>query len=339
MLRFVLRRLGLTLLTLLGIATLVFVMIQLIPGDPARTAAGRTASAEQVEAVRERLGLDESLPVQYGRYLGRLVQGDLGTSVFTFRPVTTDLAEVLPSSLELVLAAMLLNLLVAVPIGVVAAVHRGRAADLAARLVVLLGAGVPIFWLGLLLQYLFGGRLAWLPLAGQTSFGIEVPRVTGMITVDALLAGDPVAYADAVSHLFLPAVTLAAPFVAVVARTLRSTLVGVLDTDFVVVARAKGASSWRVVVRHGLRNALIPASTIIGLQLGWMLGSTVLVEAIFGRVGIGAYATTAVLQSDTFAVIAVVLVIGAMFTLANLAVDTLQLLLDPRLRPSAGGRA
>jgi len=338
-LRFVLRRLGLTLLTLLGIATLVFVMIQLIPGDPARTAAGRTASAEQVEAVRERLGLDESLPVQYGRYLGRLVQGDLGTSVFTFRPVTTDLAEVLPSSLELVLAAMLLNLLVAVPIGVVAAVHRDRAADLAARLVVLLGAGVPIFWLGLLLQYLFGGRLAWLPLAGQTSFGIEVPRVTGMITVDALLAGDPVAYADAVSHLFLPAVTLAAPFVAVVARTLRSTLVGVLDTDFVVVARAKGASSWRVVVRHGLRNALIPASTIIGLQLGWMLGSTVLVEAIFGRVGIGAYATTAVLQSDTFAVIAVVLVIGAMFTLANLAVDTLQLLLDPRLRPSAGGRA
>lgn len=330
--RFVVRRLGLMVVVLWGLVTLVFAMTKLIPGDPARTAAGRNASAEAIAAARERLGLDDSLLVQYGRFLGRLAHGDLGISVFTVRPITSDLLTVLPSSLELVIAAMLINLVVAVPLGVTAAVYRGRLADLLARLIAVLGAAVPVFWLGLMLQYLLAARAQAFPISGQLSFGVEVPRVTGMTTMDALIAGNSAVFVDAMQHLWLPAITLAAPFVAVVTRTLRSSMIGVLDSDFIVVARAKGASETRVVLRHGLRNALVPATTVIGMQLGWMLGSTVLVESIFGRQGIGAYATTAVLQSDTFAVIGVVLAIGIIFTLANLLVDVLHLSLDPRLR-------
>lgn len=332
MIRFVLRRIGLTVLVLWGLATLVFLLIQFLPGDAARTAAGRNASAEQVAAVREQLGLDEPLPLQYLMFLGRLLQGDLGTSVFTSQPITSDLADVAPSSLELVAAAMLVNLLVAVPLGVLAAVHHGRLGDLVARLVAILGNAVPVFWLALVLQFLVGSRLGLLPISGQLGREHEVPRVTGARTVDALLAGDLLAFGNAVEHLVLPAIVLAAPFVAVVTRTLRSTMVGVLDTEAITVVRAKGASPFRVVVRHALRNALIPTTTIVGLQLGWMLGSTVLVESIFGRQGIGAYATTAVIQTDTFAVVGVVLIVGVVFTLASLAVDLLQLWLNPRLR-------
>ncbi len=332
MFRFMVQRLGLMVLVMFGLVVLVFLMGQVIPGDPARTAAGRNATAEQVAQARERLGLDEPLVVQFGRHLGRLAQGDLGTSLFTSRPIAADLADVLPASIELVLAAMLVNLLVAVPLGILAAARRGRATDLAARLIVIFGAAVPVFWLGLMLQYLFAAQWSVFPLTGQLSFGLQVPERTGMVTVDALLAGDLVAFADALAHLILPAVTLAAPFIAVVARTLRSTMIGVLDRDYVTLARAKGASEWRVLIRHGLRNALVPSSTIIGMQLGWMLSSTVLVESIFGRPGIGAYAINAVLQSDLFAVIAVVLVIGAAFIIANFLVDLVHLWLDPQLR-------
>jgi peptide/nickel transport system permease protein len=333
--RFVLRRIGLTLVVLWGLATLVFLLIQLLPGDAARTAAGRNASAEQVAAVRERLGLDEALPVQYVLYLGRMLRGDLGTSVFTAQSITSDLADVAPSSLELVVAAMAVNLVVAVPLGVLAAVHRGRLGDLFSRLVAILGNAVPVFWLGLVLQFLIGAQWGLLPISGQLDRAFRVPTVTGARTVDALLDGNLPAFGNAVQHLVLPAVVLAAPFVAVVARTLRSTLIGVLETESITVVRAKGASPLRVVVRHGLRNALIPTTTIVGLQLGWMLGSTVLVESIFGRQGIGAYATSAVVQTDTFAVIGVVLVVGVVFCIASLAVDLLQLWLNPRLRTAA----
>ncbi len=332
MLRFVVRRTGLTLVVLWGLATLVFLLIQLLPGDAARTAAGRNASVEQVALVRDRLGLDEPLGVQYLLYLGRLVRGDLGTSVFTAQPIRSDLADVAPSSLELVGAAMFVNLVVAVPLGVLAAVHRGRLGDLVARMVAILGNAVPVFWLALVLQYLIGAKWGLLPISGQLDREYRVPTVTGARTVDALIAGDLAAFGNAVEHLVLPAVVLAAPFIAVITRTLRSTMIGVLETEAIAVVRAKGASPFRVVVRHGLRNALIPTSTIVGLQLGWMLGSTVLIESIFGRQGIGSYATTAVIQTDTFAVIGVVLVVGAVFCLASLAVDLLQLWLNPRLR-------
>jgi peptide/nickel transport system permease protein len=227
---------------------------------------------------------------------------------------------------------------IAVPLGVYAAYRRGRAADVAARHIGVFGAGVPVFWGGVMLQLVFADRLGMLPLTGQLGFGREVPELTGMTSLDALLSGDMAAFGDAVSHLLLPAVTLAAAFIAVVARTVRSSMISVLDSDYITLARATGASERRVVIRHGLRNALVPVSTILGMQLGWMLGSTVLVESVFGRRGIGAYAVNAVLQNDLYAVIGSVLVIGVVFVLANIVVDLVQLWLNPRLRQPARAR-
>jgi len=330
--KFILRRLGSMCVVFAGLVVVAFLMIQVLPGDPARAAAGRNASVEQVAQVRARLGLDQSVLEQFLQYVGKILHGDLGTSVFTHRPVLSDIGQVLPSSMELVLAAMVINVVVAVPLGVLAAYRRGTVADIAARLIALAGAAVPAFWLALVLQLVFAGKLQVLPLSGQLGFGIEVPERTGMVTVDALLAGDLGAFGDALTHLILPAISLSAAFVAVVARTLRSSMIGVLESDYVMLARATGAGEWRVVVRHGLRNAFLPTSTILGMQLGWMLGSTVLVESIFNRSGIGAYMVTAVLQNDLYAVVGSVIVVGVVFVLANFAVDLIQMWLNPRFR-------
>ncbi|ROO86998.1 peptide/nickel transport system permease protein [Actinocorallia herbida] len=333
--RFLLRRLPQTALSVWGIATVIFFLMQVIPGDPARIAAGRTATPEQVEAARQRLGLDLPILEQYLGYLGRLLHGDLGTSVVTFQPITADLADVLPPTLELVLLTMLVNLCVAVPLGVVAAVRQGRAADTAIRVIVVLGGGVPVFWLGLMLQYLVGTRLGLLPISGRLDYGMDSPVVTGFATVDALLAGNTAGFGNAVAHLILPAIALSAPFLATVARGVRSTLMGTLASDYVVFARAKGGSTARVVVRHALRSALTPTLTIVGLQFGWMLGAALLVESVFGLTGLGTYLSTAVTSQDTFAVLGTVLVIGVVFVFANLLVDLCQLWLDPRVRADA----
>lgn len=332
MTRFILRRLGLMVIVFAGLVVVAFLLTHVLPGDPAQAAAGRNASAAQVAAVRARLGLNDPLIVQFGRYVRGLAHGDLGTSVFTHRPVLSDISQVLPSSIELVLAAMLINVVVAVPLGVLSAYRQGRLSDIAARLVVVLGAAVPVFWLALILQLVFADQLKIMPLSGQLGFGYSVPHRTGMVTLDALLAGQPAAFLDAVDHLILPALTLAAAFIAVVTRTVRSSMLGVLEADYITLARATGASEWRVVIRHGLRNALLPTTTILGMQLGWMLGATVLVESTFNRTGIGAYMVTAVLQDDLYAVIGSILVIGVVFILANFLVDLLQLWLNPRLR-------
>ena len=332
MLKFIVRRLTLMVVVFAGLVVVAFSMIQVLPGDPARAAAGSNATSAQVEQARDRLGLDDPLLTQFGRYLQRLADFDLGTSVFTHRPVLSDIATVLPSSLELVAASMAINVIVAIPLGVYAAYNRGHVPDIVARLITLLGAALPVFWLGLLLQALFANILHLLPLSGQLGFGIEVPRVTGVVTLDTLLAGNLSAWWNAVQHLTLPAVALSAAFVAVIARTVRSSMIGVLDSDYITLARATGASEARVVIRHGLRNALVPTTTILGMQLGWMLGATVLVESTFNRTGIGAYMVGAVLQNDLYAVVGSILMIGVVFLVANFIVDLVQLRLNPRLR-------
>lgn len=342
MTRFLARRLPMAALAMWGVATLVFMMMKAIPGDEARVAAGRTATPEQVAQARERLGLDHSVVTQYLDYLERLLHGDLGTSVVTFQSVADDLARVLPATVELVAATMAVNLLIGVPLGVLAAVRHGKPADGAARTVMVVAGGVPVFWLALLLQNLFAARLGWFPISGRHNLGVEPPEVTGAATVDALLAGDPTAFGDAVAHLVLPALALAAPFVAVVARTVRSSLLGALAADHVTFARAKGAGTGRVVLRHGLRCCLGPIVTIIGMQFGWMMGAALLVESVFGLPGLGTYLTTAVTSQDNTAVLGCVLVLGLVFVVANLLVDVVQLWLDPRARAAgafAGGAA
>lgn len=332
MVKFVLQRIAMVPFVLWLVATLVFFMIKLIPGDPARVAAGRNATLEQVQAMQEKLGLNKPLAEQYFTFLNQTIQGDLGTSIFTFRPVIADLGQVLPSSFELVFAAMLINIALAIPLGVITAVIRGTRTDFSIRIVTLVGATVPVFWLGLVLQYLLGAQMKVFPISGQKPSGAQIERITGMTTVDALISGDFLLFLGTLHYIALPAFVLSISFIAVSARTLRSGMINVLDSDYILLARAKGLSRLRMISKHALRNAILPTFTILGMQVGWMLGSTVLVESIFGRQGIGSYATTAVLQKDIFAVIAVVLVMGIVVTVLNLMVDIGHKLIDPRLR-------
>lgn len=337
---FLVRRLGLTLLTLVGLATLVFTMVKLMPGDEAQMAAGADASAAQIEAVRERLGLDAPVVVQYFGFLGRLARGDLGTSIVTLQPVLSDLEKVLPSTLELVFFAMLINLCVAIPAGIVAAHRQGGVFDTIGRVAAVMVGGMPAFWLALVLQYLLGSLWRVVPISGQTAFGMAPPVVTGAPTVDALLALNGASLLSALHHIILPAAVLAALFATQVFRTLRAALLGVLRSDFIMAIRAKGASAGHMLVRHALPNSLNPVLTLSGTQAGAMIGSAVLVETVFARQGIGAYMFNAVAQKDTFAVLGSVMFIGTVVCLVNLAVDLLQLLVDPRIRAAQlGGQA
>lgn len=335
---FMLRRLGMTLLTLWGLASLVFVMIKLIPGDEAQMAAGADASAEQVELVRQRLGLDQPVVMQYFTFFGRLLKGDLGTSITTFQPVLADLQRVLPATLELVVFAMIINLSVALPIGIVASARRGGVFDGVSRMGAVVIGGLPAFWLALMLQYLLGSVWRILPISGQHAYGMAAPVVTSVPTIDAILDGNGPALLDALEHIVLPAAVLAALFATQIFRALRASLLGVLESDFIVAVRAKGASSRRVLVRHALPNSINPVLTLSGTQLGAMIGSAVLVETVFARQGVGSYMFNAVAQKDSFSVLGSVLFVGAVVCLVNLAVDVAQLLIDPRIRAAQFGR-
>ena len=336
---FGLRRVGQTLLTLLALATLVFIMLKSIPGDEAQVAAGLGASDAQVEIVLERLGLNEPVPVQYLRFLGRLVQGDLGTSSTTYQPVVVDLSAVLPSTMELVIVAMLINLSVAIPLATLSAARRGRPTDSSLRVLAVITGGLPMFWLALMIQFIFGSLWGVLPISGQHSFGFSAPAVTGAPSLDALIAGDIATFWDALRHLVLPAAALATMSASQLFRTLRAALLGVLNSDFIVAVRAKGASGRRVLFRHGLPNGLNPAMTLAGTQFGMMIGTSVLVETVFARQGVGSYLAFSVANRDLYAVLGTVLFVGTVVCLVNLAVDVLLLMMDPRIRAAQIGGA
>lgn len=326
-------------MTLLGLMTLVFIMVKVIPGDEARVAAGPEASAAQVEVVRERMGLDQPVVVQYARFIGRIVQSDLGTSISTRQPVLADLGKVLPGTIELVIVSMALCLLLAVPAATAAAAWRDKGFDMTSRVVAVVLGGMPAFWLALLGQYLLGSRLHLLPISGQLGFEFMVPAHTGMPLVDTLIEGDSEAFLDAVAHIILPAAALALGFAAQLFRTLRASLIAILQSDFIVPVRAKGVASARIMLRHALPNAMGPAVNLAGMQLGLMIGSAVLVEGIFARPGVGSYLANGVAQKDTYAVLGTVLFVGAAVCIVNIVVDILLLALDPRVRAAQFRRA
>lgn len=333
MARYLLRRVGTALVALFVLSVVAFLLAEVIPGDPARTYAGPGATPASIAAARVHLGLNHSLVVQYWTYLGRLVQGNFGISVFTHRPIAQDLATALPPSIELVVVAMALNVFVGVPLGVIAAARPGGLVDGFTRLVAMIGIGVPAFFLAILLQYVFAYRLGVLPLTGEVGTNVNLgASITGFPLIDTLLHGNFPAFGSLVEHLLLPAVALAAGFSGVIMRTVRSSMLGTLGEEYVVLARAKGLRESRVLVGHALRNALLPSLTILGMQVGWMLGSTILVESVYSYPGIGAYAVTALFESDLWAVVAVVFVIGAVFVVANFLTDVVQMLVDPEVR-------
>lgn len=329
---YIARRLLFAVLTLIGLMALVFLMVKAIPGDEAQVAAGPEATAVQIQAVRERLGLDAPLALQFVRFVGQYAHGDLGTSTSTLQPVLNDLLKVLPSTLELVILTMSLTLLIAVPAAAIAAARRGSTVDLGARVIAVTLGGLPTFWLALMLQYVFATQLHLFPISGQQSFEFMTAEITGMPLVDALLSGVPGAFRDAAQYIVLPAFALSALFVAQTFRILRAALLGLLDLDFIRAVRAKGASPTRIMVGHALPNTFGPIITLIGIQFGLMMGSAVLVEVVFARRGLGSYLANAVAQKDTYSVLGTVFFIGALVCLVNLLVDLAHLAVDPRVR-------
>lgn len=330
--RYILRRLIFLVFVIIGITALLFVIMYLLPGDPARAAAGPGAKPEQVERIRIRLGLDQPLHVQYLTYMKNLVRGDLGNSIRTRKPVIVELRTYLPASLELVLTAMLFAVLVAIPLGVLSALRPGRAADATSRLFAALGMGMPVFWVALMAQLIFYGRLDILPFGGRLSTGATPPEhVTGFYLIDSLLAGDLALFKDAVIHLILPALVLALPEVAVISRLTRSSMLDVLTMDYVRTARAKGLRELRVVGVHALKNAFLAPLTLMGMQVGWLLAGSLLVESVFSWGGIGFLAYHAIYKRDFPVLMGVTIVMCIVFVLANLVVDILYSYLDPRI--------
>uniref|UniRef100_A0A7C1K1Q3 ABC transporter permease n=1 Tax=Caldilinea aerophila TaxID=133453 RepID=A0A7C1K1Q3_9CHLR len=333
MMRFILRRLGGLVFVLFGVSVMTFFLAQIVPADPVAAALGTNAREAQIEAYRRQLGLDQPIVVQYIRYTGRLLQGDLGASIRTRRPVADDLRDFLPATVELTIAAMLVTILVGIPLGIVAALRRNTWIDAAARILALIGGAMPIFYVGLLLLGVFYRQLRWLPGPGRLDSTLQPPTtVTGLYTVDALLTGNWPVFSDALAHLVLPAITLGLYSTAVLLRMTRSSMLEILGQDFVRTARAKGLSQRLVIGRHVFKNALPPILTIIGVIFGSLLSGAVLTETIFNWPGIGRYATTSVTTLDYPAVMGVALVAAVIYPLVNTLVDIGYSLIDPRVR-------
>ena len=328
---YAIQRIAFSILSLFILLLTTFLLSHVMAGDPALVAAGPNAGIAKIEALRQQMGLDQPIFVQFGIYVGNILQGDLGTSWFTQQPIADDLIRELPPSLELVFLAMFINLAVSMPLGLLTARYAHTRFDDIVRLVVMAGAGLPVFWIAILLQQIVAGNWGLLPIAGRLSFanrGFE--GATGFYLLDSLLAGNIGVFIDTLAHLVLPALALSLLFTAVGVRITRTSMINEFRKDYVTLARAKGAGEGRIMFRHVFANGATPALTVFGMQFGWMLGATVLVEEIFGRPGIGRYAIKAVTQSDIHAVVAVVFIVGIVFLIANLVVDILVYALSPR---------
>jgi peptide/nickel transport system permease protein len=329
--RYALRR-GLTVLpVLLGVSVLVFTFIHMIPGDPAVTMLGERATPEKVADVRARLGLDRPLWEQYVLYLGRVVRGDLGVSIVRGDPVLADLLRRFPATVELAAAALALALAAGIPIGIASAVWRNSWIDTLARLGALTGVSMPIFWLGLMLAWFFGVELGILPTGFRLDSGTAFTPWTNFVILDAALQGNGPVLADALRHLVLPALALATIPLAIVARMTRASLLDVLSREFIRTAEAKGLSQTAVVLRHALRNALLPVLTVVGLQVGHLLAGAILTETIFSWPGIGLWVYESIEARDYAIVQGASLFIAVIVVVVNLATDLLYATVDPRI--------
>jgi ABC-type dipeptide/oligopeptide/nickel transport system permease component len=331
--RIVLRRLLSALPNLLGVVVITFLLTRAMPGDPAAYFAGGAATQEAVEQVRKSLGLDKPLVEQFFVYLGQLARGDLGLSLTTGQPVRDELLRRLPASLEVVLLALVLSCALALPMGVLSAVRPGSWFDQLARLVTTAGVSLPVFFTGLLLAYVFYFLLGWAPspLGRLDPMWSPPPQVTGLYLVDAAIARDPALWWASFKQLVLPVATMAIFVMAPIARMTRASMIAVLSADFVRTARASGLTPATVLVRYALRNALLPVVTTLGMVFGFMIGSSVIIEKVFGWPGVGSYAIDALTASDYAPVQGFVLAMGVLFVLLNLLVDLLYVLIDPRV--------
>jgi peptide/nickel transport system permease protein len=317
---------------LVGVSIVVFFMVRAIPGDPAQILLGQLATQEQIQALREQMGLDKPVIVQYGLFLKDAVRGDLGTSIVTGRPVTTELLVRFPATLELTAFAMLIAVLVGVPVGVISAVRQYSFMDKFTSVLALTGISMPIFWLAMILIVIFTVNLGLLPFPGRLSSGVAITSITGLVLVDSLLTLNFAGFWDGLLHLIMPALALGTIPMAIVMRMTRSSMLEVMGEDYVRTARAKGVVPWRVVFKHALRNAMLPTVTVIGLQIGLLMGGAIITETIFSWPGVGQIAYESVNRRDYAMIQGVVLYGAALFVLVNLLVDILYAVLDPRVR-------
>lgn len=331
--RIVLARLLSALPNLLGVVVVTFVLTRALPGDPAAYFAGGAATLEAVEQVRRQLGLDKSLLQQFFAYVAALARGDLGLSLTTGQPVAQELMQRLPASLEIVLLALVLSCGLGLPLGVMAATRPGSWVDQLCRVVTTAGVSLPTFFTGLLLAYVFYFLLGWAPspLGRLDPMWSPPAHVTGFYLIDAAIARDPGLWWAAFKQLILPVLTMAVFVLAPIARMTRGTMLSVLSSDFVRTARASGLATPTVLVTYALRNAMLPVVTTLGMVFGFMLGSSVIVEKVFGWPGLGSYAIDALTASDYAPVQGFVLLMGVLFVLLNLLVDLLYGLIDPRV--------
>jgi dipeptide transport system permease protein len=337
MLRLVLKRLLLAIPSLVGVVIVTFLLTRALPGDPAAYFAGPAATKEAIEQIRVKLGLDQSLPVQFVGYVRDLARGNMGSALTTGQPVAAEIRERLPASAELTLLGLIFSIVIAVPLGILAATRPNSLIDHACRVIATAGVSLPVFFTGLILVYVFYYLLGYAPapLGRLDVFFSAPPKVTGFYLIDSLIAGDGEVFAASLKQLALPALTLGIFSLAPIARMTRASMLAVLASDFVRTARASGLSPFSVVFTYAFRNAMLPVVTTLGMVFSFLLGANVLVEKVFAWPGIGSYAVEALIASDFAPVQGFVLAMAVMYVALNLLIDILYGLIDPRVRIEA----
>jgi peptide/nickel transport system permease protein len=332
MLRYIGRRVIGLIPILIGVSAAAFLLIHLLPGDPATVYLGEHASPESIARVQHEFGLDQPLPLQYGVYLWHAIRGDFGDSLETHRQVIVEFWPRFPATIELSLGAITVALLVGIPIGLLSAAQPNSIFDRAGMAIALAGVSLPVFWLGLMLVYIFSVYFHSLPTSGQIGIDFSLQTVTRIDVLDGLLTGNLPAAWDAFRHLILPSITLSSYSTAIIARMTRASMQDALHQDYIRTARAKGVAGRAVIIGHGLRNALLPVITVIGLQVGSLLTGAILTETIFSWPGVGRFMYDSILFRDYPVILAGILLFSLVFVLVNLCVDVLYAFLDPRIR-------
>ena len=328
---YIIRRILILIPTLLGVSVIVFLMLHMTPGDPAELLLGERATEETLNAMREHLGLNQPLYIQYGMFLKRLMKGDLGETIWTRQKVWVEIKQRFPATIELSMVALCLSCFFGILFGIISATKQYSIFDYLSMLGALAGVSMPVFWLGLIFMLIFSLNLGWLPISGRLGIDIDLEIITNFYILDAVLTRNWVALKDVLWHIIMPAVTLSTIPMAIVARMTRSAMLDVLRQDYIKTAKAKGLSNFSVTFKHALRNALIPVVTTVGLQTGVLLGGAILTETIFAWPGMGKWIYDAVMQRDYMVIQGGTLFIAALFVVINLCVDVLYSIINPRI--------
>jgi peptide/nickel transport system permease protein len=331
MLAFIIRRILIVIPTLLGVTIIVFLMLRITPGDPAELLLGERATPTALEAMREYLGLNEPLYVQYGMFIKRVVKFDLGETIWSREKVSKEIRQRFPATIELALVAMVISCFFGIILGIISATKQYSWFDYLSMVTSLFGVSMPVFWLGLMLMLIFSLTLGWLPMSGRIGVGTDIEIITNFYLLDAILARDWPALKDALRHLTLPSVALSTIPLAIIARMTRSSMLEVLRQDYIKTAKAKGLSQAKIVLKHALRNGLIPVITVVGLQFGILMGGAILTETVFAWPGVGKWLFDGVVKRDYMVIQGGTMLVATTFVMVNLIVDVLYAVINPRI--------